>query len=82
MTEVKFQIGKSGLTEGIIESLKLAFKNHKQVRISVLKGADRNKEKVREMGEEISVKLREGQKKHSYPYRIVGFTIIMRRGKA
>jgi len=80
--EIKFQIGKSGLTEGIIESLRLAFKNHKQVRISVLKSAGRDKPKVIEMAEEISSKLKEGQKEHAYPYRVIGFTIAMRRGKS
>ena len=55
--EIKFQIGKNGLTSGIINSLELAFKNRKQVRISVLKSGTRDKEKIKQMAEEISNKL-------------------------
>jgi RNA-binding protein YhbY len=74
MNEMKFQIGKNGVTAGTIESLKLAFKTHKQVRVSVLKGAVRDKEKVREMAEQIASSL-DG----NFKCRIIGFTIIMRK---
>jgi len=74
--EMSFQIGKSGLTEGVLQSLELAFKNHKVLRLSVLKNAVRDKEKVKEIATEIAEKLN-----GRYSYRIIGFTIVMRKLK-
>ena len=74
--EMSFQIGKSGLTEGVLHSLELAFKNHKALRISVLKNSVRSKEKVEEIAEEITQKL-DG----NYNYRIIGFTIVIKKFK-
>ena len=72
--ETKFQIGKSGITEGTIESLKLAFKTHKQVRISLLKSTGHTKEKTKEIAEQIKSKL-----PFKTDYKIIGFTIILRK---
>jgi RNA-binding protein len=69
-----FQIGKNGLTDGVIESLNLAFKKNKIVRISVLKSASRSKEEIKEMAEKIAKSLA-----GNYVYRIIGFTIILRK---
>ena len=69
-----FQIGKNGLTDGVVESLRLAFKKHKTVRISLLKSAAEERSKIKEIAEEI-VKDLDGKGK----YRIIGFTIVMRR---
>lgn len=69
---LKFQIGKNGLTEGVIQSLSLAFKTHKQIRVSVLKSSGRTRENIVEIAEKIksglSVKIE---------YKIIGFTIIL-----
>ena len=46
---MKFQIGKSGVNEGVLESLRLGFKTHKVIRISVLKNFAPTKEKVKEV---------------------------------
>jgi len=72
--ETKFQIGKEGLTQGVITSLTNTLKHHRQVRVSVLKSAGRDKETVKKMASEIQGKL-------PIPtgYKIVGFTIILRR---
>ena len=74
---MKFQIGKLGITEGVVESLNLAFKKHKMVRISVLKSAARDKSKIVEMAEELTQRL-----KGNFVYRIIGFTIILRKKAA
>jgi len=79
-TIAKFQIGKFGVTPGVIESLKLAFKNHKQMRISVLKSSGRTRESIKEMAEEISKGL--ADQKHRYVCRIIGFTIVMNQLRA
>lgn len=71
---MKFQIGKSGVTEGILDSLVLAFKTHKSVRISVLKSFERDREKMKKIAEELSEKL-----PGNYKSKIIGFTIVLRK---
>ncbi|PIN90736.1 hypothetical protein COU60_00125 [Candidatus Pacearchaeota archaeon CG10_big_fil_rev_8_21_14_0_10_34_76] len=71
---MRFQIGKAGVTDGVIESLILAFKNNKSVRISALKGSGRDREKIKEMAEEMAERL-----PGEYKFKVIGFTIIMRR---
>ena len=77
---MKFQIGKDGVTEGVVLSLSLAFKTHKIIRISVLKNQSPSKEKVREIADELSSKLGE-LLDCSFQYTLVGFTIILRKDK-
>lgn len=72
--KIKFQIGKNGLTSGVIDSLSLTFRTHKTVRISVLKSAFRDKKKVKEMAEELTEKLN-----GNYNIKVIGFTIILRK---
>ena len=72
----KFQIGKAGVTQGSIDSLVLAFKKHKQVRVSLLKSSGRNRENMPKFAEEIKVGL-EKDTKSSYKVRIIGFTVIV-----
>lgn len=66
------QIGKQGLTPSFIETVISAFKHHKQVRISVLKSATRNKEELKKMALEIIDKLPLKVK-----HRLIGYTIIL-----
>jgi len=75
--EIKFQIGKNGITEGIIHALNNALKTHKALRISVLKSSGRNRESIKEMAKEIQNKL-------SCPSaaKIIGFTIVLKRKSA
>ncbi len=72
----KFQIGKQGITQGVIESLALALKNHKQVRVSVLKSSGRDKTIIREMALELQNKI-----PIKFNYRTIGFTIIIQKVK-
>ena len=71
---MRFQIGKNGITDGIIGSLNNAFKKHKVIRISLLKSTGRDRNEKKKMAEELCGRL-EG----SYKYTIVGFTLVMRR---
>jgi RNA-binding protein YhbY len=68
----KFQIGKNGPTEGVIESLNLALKNHKQVRVSVLKSCCRDRVELQKITQEL-------QKGISFKcsFRAIGYTIII-----
>lgn len=74
LTPVKFQIGKQGITQGVLDSLQLAFKNHKNVRISVLKSSGRDKTSISAMGEEIVSRL-----PGRHGFKIIGFTIILKK---
>lgn len=72
--ELKFQIGKNGITDGVIEFLDNAIKVHKTIRISVFKSSGRDRESIREMAKELENRI-------AYPSatKIIGFTIILRR---
>lgn len=75
-----FQIGKSGVTEGTIDSLALAFKKHRQIRISVLKASGRTKETMPEIAEKITEGLKKRHNETCYT-RIIGFTLILTKGR-
>jgi RNA-binding protein YhbY len=66
------QLGKQGVTDNFIDSLKNHFKKSKIVRISVLKNAGRDKKIIREYSEKILKGLGK-----NYVARIIGFTIIV-----
>jgi len=72
--EMKFQIGKNGITEGTIEGLNNAIKTHKVIRIPVFKSSGRDRESIKDMAKEIQDKI-------AYPSvtKIIGFTIVLRR---
>ena len=77
--QIKFQIGKNGITPGVIEALSLIFKNHKQVRISLLKASGRDRDSIESMALELSQKLSTSpeHKGYSFNHKIIGFTIIL-----
>ncbi len=70
----KVQIGKQGVTENFIFSLKNFFKKHWNIKISVLKSATRDKKEIKKFSNEILKKLGK-----SYTSRIIGFTIIVKK---
>ena len=70
----QIQLGKNGITDNFIETLKNNFVNSKNVKISVLKSAGRDKNKIKEFSEEILKKLG-----NNYTARIVGFTIVVKK---
>ncbi|MCX8159051.1 MAG: YhbY family RNA-binding protein [Candidatus Pacearchaeota archaeon] len=69
---LKFQIGKSGISQGVINSLELALKNHKTIRISALKSSGRDRNSIEQMANEIKSKLTT-----HCDTKIIGFTIIL-----
>lgn len=72
------QIGKQGITENFISSLKNQFKRSMTVKIHVLKSArgegKEGKKKVKEYSEKLLEKL--GEK---YTSKIIGFTIVLKK---
>jgi RNA-binding protein YhbY len=74
MTFTEMQLGKNGITNNFIETLKSNFQKHENVRISVLKSAGHDKEKVRKYSDELLEKLGK-----NYTSRVIGFTIVLKK---
>lgn len=70
----QIQIGKKGLSDNFIKTLENHFKNHENIKVSVLRGTGHDKEQVREYSEEILKGLGE-----SYTTKIIGFTIFIKK---
>lgn len=70
--QAKMQIGKNGITSGLIESMTNALKNHRQVRISVLKSCCRDREELKKLADELKAQV-----KQKCACRIIGYTIII-----
>ncbi|HTY43897.1 MAG TPA: YhbY family RNA-binding protein [Patescibacteria group bacterium] len=68
------QLGKQGITDNFVETLKHYFKKYENVKISVLKGAGHEKSKIREYSNELLEKLGK-----NYTSKIIGFTIVLKR---
>lgn len=71
---ITFQLGKAGLTENFIETIRKSFKNREIVKISVLRSLSRGREEVNEIASKICEEL--GKK---YTYRVIGFTIAIKK---
>lgn len=76
LQESEVQLGKQGVSENFIATLKGHFQNHKIVKVSVLKNARKSKDDVRAYAEQIIQGL--GGR---YTYKTIGFTIILRKWK-
>lgn len=72
------QVGKQGITKGMLDLLEKTFKNHELVKISVLKSATRNREELKQMAEHLCSELRIRAKK-DFTSRIIGFTLFVRK---
>lgn len=74
----KIQIGKAGITDNFISTLKNLFKNHKNVKIHVLKSArgtgKEGKAEVKQYADQILEKL--GKK---YTAKNIGFVINVKK---
>jgi RNA-binding protein YhbY len=68
------QLGKNGLTEGFLSTLKSHFDNHLSVKISVLKNATRDRGELKEIADKIKLHL--GDK---FTTKIIGYTIIVKK---
>ena len=68
------QLGKKGITENFILTLKSHFQKHKNVKISVMKSAVHEKQKIKEYSNEMLEKLGK-----NYTAKVVGFTIFLKK---
>jgi len=66
------QLGKHGITDNFIESLKNQFKNSRTVKVSVLKSA--NREDLKKYQDELLEKLGK-----NFTAKKIGFTIILKK---
>ncbi|MCS7134623.1 MAG: YhbY family RNA-binding protein [Candidatus Pacearchaeota archaeon] len=73
---ITFQLGKKGLCENFLESLSKTFKNHKLVKISVLKSCTRNRDEIKRLAEKIREEMEKRYNK-KFVSKIVGFTIFV-----
>jgi len=74
MTSTNMQLGKNGITENFVGTLKHHFIKNQNVRVSVLKSAGHEKGKVRKYSEELLDKLGK-----NYTAKIIGFTIVLKK---
>ncbi len=72
--ELHIQLGKNGVTPNFIETLKLHFKNHNVVRISVLKSGTRDKEQLSEWSGQILDALG-----NNFTSKKIGYTLIVKK---
>jgi len=70
----QIQLGKNGVTENFICSLKHHFDKCKNIKISVLKSCCRDKEELKKISEEILEKLG-----NHYTSKIIGFTLVVKK---
>ncbi len=70
------QLGKNGITENFIESLRAQFNNLSTVKVNVLKNAGHDKKNVKEVAEKLVDALGK-----NYTFRVIGFTISIKKWK-
>ncbi len=74
MTQGQVQLGKQGVTDNFIATLKNHFNKHDNVKVKVLKSAGHEKAKVEEYKDEILESL--GKR---YTARTIGFSIFVKK---
>lgn len=75
---VKMQIGKKGITPGLVEAIVKSFKNRDWIKITVLKSHSRDKKIIKRDAEIICKELKNKTNK-KYFAKIIGFTINIRK---
>lgn len=73
----KMQLGKKGLTDNFLETLKAHFQKNKNIKISVLKSCCRNKQELKKIAEELLNKLGK-----NYTARAIGYTINLKKWRS
>jgi RNA-binding protein YhbY len=71
---MQIQIGKNGLTEGVIEQIKKLFKDEEIMKVSILKSACRDKDQAKEIADKIIEALGK-----NYVYKLVGYVLTINK---
>ena len=74
MAQSQIHLGKNRVTDKFIETLKGHFKNHDNVKVSILKSATRNKAEMKKFSEDILDGLGK-----NYTAKMLGFTIFLKK---
>lgn len=74
MALLQLQIGKNGLTQEFLSNLKARFVTAESARVSVLKSATRDKEKLKAWVAEMILFLGK-----NYRATIIGYTVVLRK---
>jgi RNA-binding protein YhbY len=74
MKVAEMQLGKNGITENFLQTLKGYFQSHDSIRISVLKSAREEKSQMKKYSDELLDKLGK-----NYTSKLIGFKIIIRK---
>jgi len=74
MTQSNIQLGKQGITENFIATLKNHFNRHNGVKVHVLRSAGHNKEDMKKYARDILEKLG-----GHYTAKTIGFCIFIKR---
>jgi RNA-binding protein YhbY len=74
MSIAQIQLGKNGITENFVETLKNHFKKHETVKVSVLKSCTRNREEIKK----IEKKILDGLGKN-YTSKKIGYTLSLKK---
>jgi len=68
------QVGKKGVSDNLVETIKDHFKKNQNVKVVFLKNSIRDKTKVKKAAEEIIEELGK-----NYTYKILGFTVFIKK---
>lgn len=74
MVVKEIQIGKSGITENFISTLKTYFSNCRTVKVNVLKSMRESKADVKKLADELLEKMGP-----FYTAKVIGFTITLKK---
>lgn len=70
----KLQLGKNGLTPAFIEQVRSAFTHEEIVKIELLASACRDKEKAKQIGNELVDVLGK-----NFTYKLIGYVLVVRK---
>lgn len=68
------QMGKNGLTDGVIEQARKMLEKEKAIKITILKSATRDRKEAKEISEKLISSLGS-----NFQYRLIGYTIILKK---
>ena len=74
MTQGQVQLGKQGITENFITTIRHHFNKHGNVKVHVLRSAGHNKEDIKKYAGDIIEKLGK-----NYTAKIIGFSIFVKK---